>query len=133
MDPNSADTANSGSDTFLDTNGPDDLIDQTTHASAGAPSGILGSLNDSWEPVNYDPDSTGNLPGGTARAVTGPGQPDVARASGSATDDPPPPQVMSPSPRMDDLEAYVQQIRKDVDDEYEYIQQISKDVEKIKG
>ena len=92
MEPLSANTANTGSDEFVDPHDPDDPEDLTTHVSIGAADGILGSSNDSWEPINYDPDSTGNLPGGTARAATGPGQPlDTARASGSAMDEPPPP------------------------------------------
>ena len=116
MEPLSA-TANTGSDEFEDFHEPEDPEDLTTHASIGAADGTMGSTDASWEAINQVPDSTANSPGGTARAATAPGQPlDTARATGSAMDGPLPPQVMSPSLRIQDLEAHVQRIRKDVDD-----------------
>ena len=108
-------TANTGSEEFEDPHEPEDP-DPTTHASIGAADGTMGSTDASWEAIRI-PDSPATPRGGMVRAATAPGQPsDTARATGSAMDGPPPPQVMSPSLQMRDLEARVQQIRKDVDD-----------------
>ena len=94
MEPLSANTANTGSDEFVDPHDPDDPEDLTTHVSIGAADGILGSTSDSWEAINQVSDSTANSPGGTARAATAPGQPlDTAPATGSAMDGPPPPKL----------------------------------------
>ena len=115
MEPLSG-TANTGSEEFEDPHEPEDP-DSTTHASIGAADGTMGSTDASWEAITRIPDSPAISRGGMVRAATAPGQPpDTARATGSAMDGPPPPQVMSPSLQIQDLEARLQQIHKDVDE-----------------
>ena len=88
--------------------------DPNSHVSVGAADGTVGStdLSNSWDALPV-PGSPATPPGGQVGAATAPGH--SARATGSATDRPPPPQVMSPSLQRD-LEASIQQLRKDVDD-----------------
>ena len=108
-------TANIGSDEFEDPADPEEF-DQPTHASVGATEGTSGSTEGSWEHVRI-PDSPVNAQGEKVRAATAPVPPTTARATGSAMDGPTPPQVMSPSFQIiQDLEARLERLRKDVDE-----------------
>ena len=87
--------------------------DPHSHVSVGAADGTVGStdFSNSWD-VMPVPGSPATPPGGQVGAATAPGH--SARATGSATDRPPPPQVMSPS-LLKELEVSIQQLRKDVE------------------